>query len=423
MQSSHQRPAFSRGFTSLQAPETPTEPRTPVAQTPVPLPRPPISMHVKRVTLTSKKNWWMVEMDEEEDNSQPSQFSVNSFSSSEETAVEPPPVYNTYNHGIDEGQREVDHKRSSSPPPSPIYNPPRHPTSIFSFPTPTAYAAPPNPTASLQPFAHGSASELFRCVVKKPDVIQLEINGEMQSNAPDVTIQFLAELRVYTTLSRHRNICAFLGCLENVGMVLGYIDGRTLYDCIMERPVLSTKQKIDYHNQLLDGLTHLHSYRLSHGDISLLNVQVTKRTNTVKLLDFGRSVHADSVFKSPDDEPVDPFPYIARKSANTHQNLPTVKVEQIHPGTRPFSAPEILRGECTDPLLADAYSFGMIMVCLDRCESVDVKPWEQRKDRLPADLYDGCELFQERAREYLRRADSGRRRLSKADMIVDEAGT
>ncbi|KIM45418.1 hypothetical protein M413DRAFT_442094 [Hebeloma cylindrosporum] len=415
------RPAFTRGFNSLNIPETPAESITPTLQTPAP--RQSKAMHVKRVTLTSKKNWWMVEMDQEEEVQ-----SHYPFSSSEETAVDiPPPMYNEYNHGVEENQnqhQQSQYKRSESPPPSPIYNPPRHPTSIFSFPTPTAYSAPPNPTASLQPFAHGSASELFRCVVKKPDVIQLEINGEMQSNASDVTVQFLAELRVYTTLARHRNICAFLGSLENVGLVLAYIDGRTLYDVIMEQPKLGTKQKIDYHNQLLDGLTHLHSYRLSHGDISLLNIQVTKRTNTVKLLDFGRSVSADSVFKSPDEEPVDPFPFLHRKhSANsgTPTPKPSVRYEQIHPGTRPFSAPEILRRECQDPLLADAYSFGMIMVCLDRCESVDVKPWEQGKDKLPADFFDGCGLFEERAREYLRRWDQGRRRLSKADMIPDSA--
>ena len=354
-----------------------------------------------------------VEMNEEEEPPTPS-------SAVEETprVIErhPPPSYRSYNHGVDEHKYSLDqhkhdalwhrkaHGHEEEPPPSPIYNPPRHPTSIFSFPTPTAYSAPPNPTDSLTPFAHGSASELFRCVVKKPDVIQLEINGEMQSNAADVTVQFLAELRVYTTVSRHRNICAFLGSLENVGMVLAYIDGRTLYDVIIERPKMSNAQKIDYHNQLLDGLTHLHSYRLSHGDLSLLNVQVTNRTNTIKLLDFGRSVSADSSFKSPDDEePKDPY---------------LQSVEQIHPGTRPFSAPEILRGECTDPLLADAYSFGMIMVCVDRCESVDVKPWEQRKDKLPADLFEGCELFEARAREYLRRWDDGRRRLLKEDMVI-----
>ena len=348
----------------------------------------------------------------------------HAISSSEETTVTP--VYN-YKHGIDESQQHVARSvREESPPPSPIYNPPRHPNSIFSFPTPTAYSAPPNPTTSLDPVAHGSASELFKCIVKKPDVIQLEINGEMQSNASDVTVQFLAELRVYTTLHRHRNICAFLGSLENVGMVLEYIDGRTLYDVIVARPPLTQEKKIDYHNQLLDGLTHLHSYRLSHGDLSLLNVQVTHSTDTIKLLDFGRSVSADSIFKSPHDEPVDPFAYLQRERPGK-RHLPTSapvpdaalspRVEQIHPGTRPFSAPEILRGECQDPLLADAYSFGMILICLDRCESVDVKPWDQRKDKLPKDLFDGCEEFEERAREYLRKWDRGRRRLAKSDTI------
>ncbi|KAG5641946.1 hypothetical protein DXG03_003935 [Asterophora parasitica] len=404
------RPAFNRDFSN--AVSTPTEARTPTVTAPslsTPGPR-AATMHVKRVTLTSKKNWWMVEMDEEEKNA-----SLSGFSSSDETAVDP--VFN-YRHGADDAH-SVDMDRSESPPPSPIYKPPRHPTSIFSFPTPTAYSAPPNPTASMTPCARGSASELFKCVVKKPDVVQLEINGDMLSNASDVTVQFLAELRVYTTLARHRNICAFLGSLENVGMVLEYLDGRTLYDVVIARPPLSEKQKINYHNQLLDGLTHLHSYRLSHGDLSLLNVQVIAPSDTIKLLDFGRSVSADSTYRAPEDEPLDPFDQLHRKASAPlpHMKLPTPKFEQIHPGTRPFCAPEILRGECQDARLADAYSFGVILVCLDRCESVDVKPWDQRKDLLPKDFFDGCVLLEERAREYLRKCTEGRRRLMREDVI------
>ncbi|KAL0956607.1 hypothetical protein HGRIS_002744 [Hohenbuehelia grisea] len=421
------RPSLNRSFNSAALSLSPTD-DSPIAssvKTPtmasIPsatLPRKPSAMHVKRVTLTSKKNWWMVEMDEEENTN----ASVASFAS-DETAVATTPFHFHEQHAIDHGH--VHHSQEPTPPPSPpIYNPPRHPTSIFSFPTPTAYCAPPNPTARLQPCAHGSASELFKCVVKKPDVIQLEINGEMQSNASDVTVQFLAELRVYTTLASHRNICGFLGSLENVGMVLEYIDGRTLYDVIIARPELTRLQKIDYHNQLLDGLTHLHSYGLSHGDLSLLNVQVTHSSDTVKLLDFGRSVSADSMLKSPDAEPVDPFAHLsegrdtAPKQPNGDSGGVFLRTEQIHPGTRPFSAPEILRGECQDARLADAYSFGMILVCLDRCESVDVKPWDQRKDLLPKDLYDGCSVFEGRAREYLRKWNMGRRRLVKEDMMT-----
>jgi serine/threonine protein kinase len=241
----------------------------------------------------------------------------------------------------------------------------------------------------------------------------------MQSNAADVTVQFLAELRVYTTLARHRNIAAFLGCLENVGMVLEYIEGRTLYDVVKARPEMTREQKIDYHNQLLDGLTHLHSYGLSHGDLSLSNVQVTSPDDTIKLLDFGRSVSADSVYTSPDDEPPeDPFQHLGHKPCANTPKLPADKIEQIHPGTRPFSAPEVLRGECQDARLADAYSFGMILVCLDRCESVDVKPWEQRMDIIPADLLRGCLVFEGRVRDYLKKWDQ-RKRLLREDLIVE----
>ncbi|KAF5357373.1 hypothetical protein D9758_005860 [Tetrapyrgos nigripes] len=274
----------------------------------------PSRMHVKRVTLTSKKNWWMVEMDPEEEEN-PS-IIHHPMASSDETVVEPmfhhKPELPHMNHTHSFTLSERTATEPSQPPTPVIFNVPRHPSSIFSFPTPTSYSAPPKPTANLAPCAHGSASELFKCVVKKPDIVQIEINGEMQSNASDVTVQFLAELRVYTTVSRHRNICAFLGSLENVGMVLEYIEGRTLYDVISVRPPLTTAKKIDFHNQLLDGLSHLHSYGLSHGDLSLLNVHVTTPTDTIKLLDFGRSVSADSIYTSPEDEPADPFAVFGR---------------------------------------------------------------------------------------------------------------
>lgn len=322
-----------------------------------------------------------------------------------------------------------------------IFHPPSHPSSLFSFPTPTSYSAPPHPTQNLLPFATGSASELFKCVVKQPNVVQLEINGEMQSNSRDVSVQFLAELRVYTALSRHRNICAFLGALENVGMVLEYIDGRTLWDVIKESTSPDTKtpltrsKKIDFHNQLLDGLTHLHSFGLSHGDLSLLNIQVTWSSDTIKLVDFGRSVASDSVFASPDDDLSSP-PYaspppvpsrppapsrFASRSPSAMPGLgvpafppppyalqPTAdgrRIEQIHPGTRPFTAPEVLRGECADPLLADAYSFGMVLACLDLQKHVDVPPWEQRKDRLPKGLLESLGVFRSSCERYLRRVD------------------
>ncbi|KAH9994049.1 kinase-like domain-containing protein [Russula vinacea] len=288
------------------------------------------SVAVKRISLTSKKNWWMVELDDEENTLNAAQLAE--------------PVLNNY----------------------------------------------------------GSASELFKCIVKKPEIVQLEINDEMQSNALDVTAQFLAELRVYTRVAPHRNIPAFLGCLDGVGMVLEFLEGGTLYDYLKQYAPLQRIRLCDFHNQLLDALTHLHAHGLSHGDLSLLNVQVMERFGelTLKMIDFGRSVSASSVLAPPDGDPVDPWVHL-----NTDPTEP--RKEQIF---------RILRGECHDAQLADAYSFGMVLVCLERGHLVDVKPWNQRKDLHPDDLLDGCMLFGGRIREYLRRWDE-RRRLSRDDMI------
>lgn len=191
---------------------------------------------------------------------------------------------------------------SSQPPITPpvsstIYQPEQpHPTSLFSFPTPPAYVPPANPFSHLSPIATGSTSEIYKCIIKRPDIVQLEINGELQSNAADVTAQFKAELRVYTTVTRHRNILAFMGCLDGVGMVLEHVEGRPMLD-VIRNPAqpLSRETKIDFHNQLLSGLSHLHTFGLSHGDLSLLNVHVTRTAGqTLKILDFGRSVSAAS---------------------------------------------------------------------------------------------------------------------------------
>ena len=70
---------------------------------------------------------------------------------------------------------------------------------------------------------------------------------------------------------------------------------------------------------------------------------------------------------------------------------PPVKAEQIHPGSRPFCAPEILRvssGTCIDsrtkqwidPILADAYSLGIVLVCMDLCTLVDIGNERQKRE-------------------------------------------
>lgn len=166
-------------------------------------------------------------------------------------------------------------------------------------------------------------------------------------------------------------------------MVLEFVEGRSLFDVVRQRPQIPKELKIEFHNQLLEGIAHLHSYGFSHGDLSLLNVMVAEPSKVIKLFDFGRSTTVHDGQRTSD---------AASTSTITLDNQPVV-VNEIHPGTRPFTAPEILRGECTDARLADAYSFGIILLCLDRGGLVNLEARNQKKDILP-DLT-GLEVFQD----------------------------
>ncbi|KAG8824131.1 hypothetical protein FRC19_002454 [Serendipita sp. 401] len=173
------------------------------------------------------------------------------------------------------------------------------PSLVANFP---ALPAPAHPTDLLTPFSTGSTSDLFRAIVKRPNPISIEINGELHSNASDIAIQFAAELRVYKKVGKNTGFVAYLGCVENLGMVLEWVEGPTLLDALrgpappnrMTKPPPhknpSKKRRIKWHNQLVDALVHLHSFGLNHGDLSLLNIHVETRTDNIKLIDFGRSV-------------------------------------------------------------------------------------------------------------------------------------
>ncbi|KZS98604.1 kinase-like protein [Sistotremastrum niveocremeum HHB9708] len=342
------------------------------------------SLHIKQFTLTSKPNWWLVEVDNQD-------TTQGSFASDDTAISSQPPI--------------------TPPVSSSRYKPADpHPSSLFTFPSHSTYAAPPNPFSHLSPIATGSTSEIYKCVIKRPDIVQLEINGELQSNAADVTAQFRAELRVYSTLTRHRNILAFMGCLDGVGMVLEHIQGRPLLDVIRDPTnPLDAPRKVDFHNQLLSGLAHLHSFNLSHGDLSLLNVHIDAPYQTLKILDFGRSVAAPSFHSPalPDQSP----PHKRHKSSIQPTEHP---LEPIHPGTRPFTAPEVLREECTDPLLADAYSFGIILLCMDLGGLVDIKPSDQANE-VPIDTT-GCTVFRNRIPWYTASVRQ-RRRIRREDRM------
>ena len=112
--------------------------------------------------------------------------------------------------------------------------------------------------SDLAPHASGSSSTLFRTVLKTPTLTQLYMHGSFSSNAPDVLRQFTAELRFFQTVRRHKNIVAFVGSLEGVGMLLEYVEGETLWSHLGKG--IRSSVRADWWNQILTGVCHIHSF-------------------------------------------------------------------------------------------------------------------------------------------------------------------
>lgn len=256
-------------------------------------------------------------------------------------------------------------------------------------PTPSPYPQPaPDPTptqllSNLIPWSSGSTSQIFRTVIKRPQLMQMYLNDELHTNAPDVEKQFLAELRAYQTAGPHKNIAVLMGCIEGVGMVLEQVDGDTLFERVLRKSPggrwdgvedrVNIRLKVEWFNQLVEALVHVHTHGLSHGDINSLNVLITYPTahppNIVKLIDFGRST------------------FYCPPGAASH--LPPSELP--HPPAHPFAAPEILRGgkyvdsrTCkrlpVDGRLCDAYSLGVLLWCLDEERLVEIDQNVQKKE-------------------------------------------
>lgn len=112
------------------------------------------------------------------------------------------------------------------------------------------------------------------------------------------------------------------------GIVMEYVDGRTLEDFLAENPSLDLRRRVL--DQILEAVAYMHRKGIIHNDLKPANILITRVDNTVKIIDFGLS----------DDD--------------AHYLTKTLGC------TAEYASPELLRQEKTDSR-SDIFSLGKIM--------------------------------------------------------------
>lgn len=156
------------------------------------------------------------------------------------------------------------------------------------------------------------------------------------------------ELRIMERL-RHNNIAEMhkILYLENfIIIIMEYCSKGSLYDYVAFQGRMSEQEIYNITRQILEALEFLHTRNISHRDIKLDNIVLT-RDFVPKLIDFGLSV-------------------IGEKQNSLRNTLC---------GTLEYIAPEILRGEVYDPKKADIWAVGICAYTM----AMGHFPWDSNK--------------------------------------------
>lgn len=113
------------------------------------------------------------------------------------------------------------------------------------------------------------------------------------------------------------------------GIVMEYVDGRSLTAFIKENPTLPMRRRV--FEQLLQAVAYMHRSNIVHNDIKPDNILITRAGNDVRLIDFGLA----------DDD----AHYLARTLGCTPA----------------YASPELLAREDDIDVRSDIYSLGVVM--------------------------------------------------------------
>lgn len=149
------------------------------------------------------------------------------------------------------------------------------------------------------------------------------------------------------------------------GILMEYIDGRTLSDFLAEKPSVETKKRI--YRELLDAVNYLHKKGVVHNDLKPENIMITRNGDNLKLIDFGLSDN------------------------DAHFLIKT-------PGcTFSYAAPELKEQRCSDSR-SDIYSLGLIAITIfgDKYRSITAKCTQRLPDKRYRDVSELKKAFDRR---------------------------